>query len=66
MGNVLGTGDRADEMLDLQRAQHRSLFAVTQMLYNHLQKVRVGGFRCKGKGYLEVDLMWLGIKLRFA
>lgn len=45
MGQVLGTGDRHDELHDKlhdkQRAQHRALYAITKILYDHLQKVRL-------------------------
>ncbi|KAJ8714275.1 hypothetical protein PYW08_007895 [Mythimna loreyi] len=40
MGQVLGTGDRHDELHDKQRAQHRALYAVTKILYDYLQKIR--------------------------
>ncbi|CAD0204094.1 unnamed protein product [Chrysodeixis includens] len=43
MNSVLGTGERADEMLEPQLAQHRALHALTQIMYDYLQKVRTSG-----------------------
>ncbi|KAF9809760.1 hypothetical protein SFRURICE_000241 [Spodoptera frugiperda] len=47
MGNVLGTGERAEHDMhdaqdpnvhELQRAQHRALYSLTKILYDYLQK----------------------------
>lgn len=41
MNSVLGNGDRQEqvELTEVQKAQHKALHSLTQILYTHLQRV---------------------------
>ncbi|CAB3249536.1 unnamed protein product [Arctia plantaginis] len=42
MNSVLGSGDRLEqiELTEVQKAQHKALHSLTQILYTHLQRIR--------------------------